>query len=275
MNAIQFCSRSHGARSLLIAAAAALVLTGCSEKPEVRVTAPDGNWVALFNGKDLDGWTVKIAGHDVGENYQNTFRVEDGLLKATAERYDQFGRQFGSLFYNREFSHYWLRAEYRFAGEQASGAPSWAYKDSGIQLHCQSPQSMRKDQEFPVSVELNLIGGRKFGKRPTGDVCRNGSHLRIDGVQLEDKCSSSSAVTLRNDDWVTVEVEVDGGRRIRHVVNGVLTADYSEIEIDDADPDARGLLASRTDKKLERGFISLQSNSHPIEFRKIEILPLD
>jgi hypothetical protein len=254
---------------------ALLALLGCSPKPQVHVSAPAGNWVSLFNGKDLNDWTVKIAGHDVNDNYQNTFRVEDGLLKVAYQHYGDFGKQFGSLFYKKKLSNYWIRAEYRFVGELASGAPSWAYKNSGIQLHGQAPESMRKDQEFPVCVEFDLVGGRSFGSRPTGDVCQNGTHVRIDGVPLKEKCSKVSDITTRGEEWVTAEAEVQGGTHVRQIVNGVLVAEYTNLELDENDADALKLLRSGAEKSLTSGYVSLQSNGHPIEFRRIEILPLD
>src|SRR5262249_13935373 len=148
-----------------------LAAVGCSSKPKIPVAEPAGNWISLFNGHDLQGWTVKIAGHELNDNYRNTFRVEEGLLKVSYRDYDSFGGRFGSLYYHTPYSRYWLRAQYRFTGSEATGAPGWAYRNSGIQLHSQSPEGMRKDQQFPVSVEFDLVGGRMLGSRPTGDVC--------------------------------------------------------------------------------------------------------
>lgn len=263
-----------GPRAIGLLAAFAL-LGGCTPKERIHVEAPAGNWISLFNGKDLSDWTAKIAGHDVNENYRNTFRAEDGLLKVSCAQYDGFGRQFGSLFYKKAFSRYWLRAEYRFVGDQAPGAPSWAYKDSGLQLHSQSPESMRKDQEFPVSVEFNIIGGHAFGSRPTGDVCRNATRVRVSGVPLKDQCSKLSDITIRGDEWVTVLAEVQGASHARQIVNGDLVVDYTDLELDEDDPDARRLIGAGKEKALSSGYISIQSNSHPIEFRRIEVLPLD
>lgn len=264
---------SSGIR-LTLCIALVLGVSACKQHPSTPVTAPTGNWVQLFNGKDLDDWTVKIAGHDVNDNFGDTFRVENGLLKVSYDRYKNFGRQFGSLFYKSKFSHYWLRAEYRFVGNLAPGAPSWAYKDSGIQLHCQSPSGMSRDQEFPVSVEFNLIGGR-FLSRPTGDVCRNGTRLTIGGKFLDKKCSALSDITIRGDAWVTALAEVEGGARIRQIVNGIQIVEYSNVQLDDVDADAAKLLAAGTPAALDAGYISIQSNGFPIEFRKIELLPLD
>lgn len=252
-----------------------LAMLACSPKPQVHVTAPAGNWISLFNGKDLNDWTVKIAGHEVGDNYASTFRVEDGLLKVSYRQYGDFGTQFGSLFYKKKLSNYWIRVEYRFVGEQAPGSPSWAYKNSGIQLHSQAPESMRKDQAFPVCVEFDLVGGHQFGSRPTGDVCQNGTRVRIDGAPLDGKCSKVGDITIRDDQWVTAEAEVRGGTRVRQIVNGILVVEYTDLELDDKDPDARRLLQAGAGPALTEGYISLQSNGHPVEFRRIEILPLN
>jgi hypothetical protein len=261
--------------TLGLAALLSLGLGGCAgKKPPVAVTAPAGEWVSLFNGRDLTGWTVKIAGHEVNDNFANTFRVENGVLKVAYDGYDKFNGQFGSLFYNQRLSHYWLRAEYRFVGSLAPGAPSWAYRNSGVQLHGQAPGSMRKAQEFPVSVEFDIVGGRLFGHHPTGDVCENGTRVTISGTVLLAKCSRVSAVTIPGEEWVTLLAEVDGAAHVRQAVNGTLVVDYTDLKLDPADADARRLVPPDGDTRLDSGFLSLQSNGHPIEFRRIEMRPL-
>jgi hypothetical protein len=263
------------ARMPLAAAVLLLLLVACAKKPPVLVPAPAGQWVAVFNGKNLDDWTVKIAGHDLNDNYRNTFRVEDGLLKVSYDQYEKFGGRFGSIFYNKKLSHYWLRAEYRFVGTQAAGAPSWAYENSGIQLHSQPPETMRKNQEFPVSVEFDIVGARLLGRHPTGDVCENGTRVKISGAVLMDKCSKLSEISVPGDEWVTILAEVQGGTRVRQIVNGALVVEYTDLVLDEKDPDSGRLLRSGADRGLTEGYISIQANSHPIEFRRIEILPLD
>jgi Domain of Unknown Function (DUF1080) len=250
-------------------------LVACSQKPAVLVPAPSGNWISLFNGKNLDGWTAKIAGEEFNDNYRDTFRVEDGLLKVSYRQYDKFSGRFGSLFYQRKFSRYWIRAEYRFVGSPAQGAPRWTYKNSGIQLHSQAPATMRKDQEWPVSVEFDIVGGRFMGSRPTGDVCQNGTRVLVGHAALKDQCSKVSDVTIRDDQWTTALAEVDGGTRVRHIVNGALVVEYTDLTLDDANEDARRLLSSGAGKALTSGYISIQSNGYPIEFRRIEVLPMD
>lgn len=119
----------------------------------------EGEWIQLFNGKDLTGWTPKIRYHEAGENWGDTFRVEDGVLKVSYDKYDQFDSKFGHLFYNEPFSHYIIRVEYRFVGEQCPGGPGWALRNSGIMVHGESPKTMGKDQDFPASIEVQLLGG--------------------------------------------------------------------------------------------------------------------
>ena len=188
---------------------------------------------------------------------------------------DGFGGRFGSLFYRTPFSHYWIRAEYRFVGEKARGAPAWAYKNSGIQLHSQPPETMRRDQQFPVSVEFDLIGGRWLGSRPTGDVCRNGTRVRVGGMPLAGQCSAVGDVTIRDDRWVVAEAEVDGARRVRQAINGALVVEYTDLQLDPANDDARRLRGAGAGPALESGYISIQSNGHPVEFRRIDVLVLD
>jgi hypothetical protein len=261
-------------RTAVLLALVTLLVACTPAKPKVSVSAPAGNWIALFNGKSLDGWTVKIAGHEVGDNYRNTFRVEGGLLRVSYQQYDRCDDRFGSLFYNEPFSHYWIRAEYRMSGDLAPGAPSWAFKNSGIQLHCQAPQTMRKLQQFPVNVEFDLVGGHMMGSRPTGDVCQSGTHVLLDGQPLREMCSKLSDITIRDDQWVTALAEVDGGRRVRQIVNGALVVEYTGLTLDDSNADARQLAATQG-KDLTGGYISIQSNGFPIEFRKIDVLSLD
>ncbi len=230
-------------------------------------------WTPLFNGKDLTGWKIKIAGHEMGDNYGNTFRVEDGVLKVAYDRYQQFDGKFGHIFYERPFDHYILRFEYRFVGEQTPGGPGWAFRNSGAMLHSQLPESMAKDQSFPVSIEMQILGGNGVDDRPTGNVCTPGTHIVMDGELTKRHCINSSSKTYHGDQWVKVEVEVRGDGLISHKVNGEVVLEYTEPQLDGDDPDAQRL--ERKDIRLSSGYIALQAESHPLEFRNIEILPLD
>jgi len=252
-----------GLAALLLLAAAALT----EEK------AAEETWIPLFNGKDLTGWKVKICGHDLGDNFGNTFRVEDGLLKVTYDKYEKFDGKFGHLFHEGTFRNYRLRIEYRFVGEQVPGGPGWALRNSGMMIHGQAPETLRKDQPFPVSIEVQLLGGGGSGQRPTANLCTPGTHVVIGGQLVTRHITNSTSKTYHGDQWVTVEVEVRGNR-IRHLVEGQTVLEYADPQLDEGDADAKRLLAAGQPKMLTGGSISLQSESHPVEFRKVELLRL-
>jgi hypothetical protein len=236
---------------------------------------PEARWIPLFNGKDLTGWTPKIRGHAAGENYGNTFRVENGVLKVAYDQYGgKFNERFGHLFYHQPFSHYRLRVEYRFMGEQLPDGPGWAARNSGLMLHGQTPESMEKDQDFPVSIEVQLLGGLGRGRRTTANVCTPGTHVVMTGQLIRRHCTESTSQTYHGDQWVHVEVEVRGGEMINHYVNGELVLSYTEPQLDETDPHARRLARTQP-VLLTSGTISLQSESHPVEFRKVDLLRLE
>jgi hypothetical protein len=236
--------------------------------------AAEERWTSLFNGQDLSGWQVKIAGHELGDNYGDTFRVEDGLLKVAYDKYDHFGEKFGHLFFHQKFANYRLRIEYRFVGQQCPQGPGWAVRNSGLMFHCQPPQTMRKEQSFPVSIEAQFLGGNGKDERPTGNVCTPGTHIEMDEKLITRHCNNSQSKTYHGDQWVTMEIEVRRDGRIRHIVNGETVLVYDKPQLDESDADARALIRDGN-KMLSEGYIALQAESHPIEFRKVEILQLD
>jgi len=263
-------------RTLLIVAATTLIaLTGHGRSSAADRAKRGETWRPLFNGKNLDGWTVKIKGYDLGNNFGNTFRVEDGLLKVVYDRYDRFNDRFGHIFYRDKFSHYRLRVEYRFVGKQVPGGPAWAYRNSGIMFHCQTPRSMAIDQDFPVSIEAQILGGNGRDPRTTGNVCTPGTNIVIGGHLIHRHCTASHSKTYPGNEWVTLEVEVHGAGTIRHIMEGKRVIEYEQPQLDASDRWARRLLPADGDLMLRGGYIALQSESHPIEFRKVEILLLD
>ena len=238
-----------------------------------RDAADKDGWVRLFNGKDLTGWKVKIRGHELGDNFGDTFRVEDGLLTVSFDKYNNFDGKFGHIFHEKPFSNYVLRVEYRFIGKQAPGGPGWAFRNSGIMIHGQSPESMRKDQDFPVSIEVQLLGGNGTDDRTTANLCTPGTHFVKDEKLVRRHCNSSTSKTYHGDQWVTLEVEVHGNKLIKHIIDGQTVLQYTKPQLDASSADARALIKDG-DKMLHGGTISLQAESHPIQFRKVEIREL-
>lgn len=258
---------------ILFAGTCSLVCFACAHGDDAK--DPQGRWISLFNGKDLTGWTPKITHHELGENFGNTFRVEDGLLKVSYDGYKSFDGQFGHLFYKDKFSNYRLRVEYRFVGDQVAGGPGWAIRNSGVMFHCQSPKSMRKDQDFPVSIEAQMLGGDGQHERTTANVCTPGTHMTLDGKLVTRHCTSSHSKTYPGERWVTMEIEVRGGGVVKHIVEGETVLEYEQPQLDANDADAKKLIKSDGDLVLHEGYISLQSESHPVEFRKVEVLLLE
>jgi Domain of Unknown Function (DUF1080) len=242
---------------------------------------PIGKWISLFNGKNLDGWTIKMTHHAINDNYLNTFRVENGLLRVVYDDYTPpFGGEFGHIFYTgfqRVFSHYRLRVEYRIVGSQIAGAPDWGYRNNGVMIHSQSPESMTLDQQFPTSMEVQFLGSdadEASKPRPTGNVCSPGTNLLLNGQLHTEHCVLTSSLVIRGEQWVTIEVEVRGNESVTHTVNGTVTAHYTNPQYDPNDDSARRLIPSG-DLMLREGMIALQAESHPTDFRKVEIMLLD
>jgi 3-keto-disaccharide hydrolase len=233
-------------------------------------------WVQLFNGKDLTDWRIKIRGYPLNENFGNTFRVEDGKIKVSYDGYgDDFKERFGHIFYKVPFSYYLIAVEYRFVGEQAPKGPDWAWRNSGIMLHCQSPESMGLNQDFPISIEVQLLGGPAEGKRTTCNLCTPGTNVVMDGKLVTAHCINSTSETYRGDQWVRAEVLVLGDSVIKHIINKDTVLTYNKPQIGggnvlDFDP-----MVKADGQLLSTGYISLQSESHPVEFRKVEILNLE
>jgi len=258
--------------------ALALDAMGLDRSALSALAAVRETWIPLFNGRDLTGWAPKIAGLPPRADPDSVFRVRDGkLVVSYADMQGDFAERFGHLFHAGDFRDYRLRVEYRFVGEQRAGAPGWAFANSGVMLHGQTPDSMRVDQEFPVSLELQLLGDDGSGARPTANLCTPGTRVTQGGAPLSEHCTNSSADSFDAGEWVTVEAEVRGGELVEHFVNGELVMTYGDAELDPNDPDAARLLANdltraEGDLSLRGGTLSLQSESHPIEFRKIEVL---
>ena len=234
----------------------------------------DAGWSPLFNGKDLDGWTVKIAGQEVGVDAHDTFRVEDGMIKAVYDDYDVFRQQFGHLYTNIPYSHYVLQLDYKLTGEVMADAPSWTRRNSGVMIHSQSPLSMTVEQLWPVSLECQFLAEGTTAGRQTGNACTPGTNLVMNGEFSEAHIIDSTGPMPPLDEWVHIEVEVHGNDLVIHRVNGVEVLRYTHPTLDENDADAQRLLAAGASPQIGFGHIALQAEGHPVWFRNIKIRPL-
>jgi len=232
-------------------------------------------WIQLFNGKNLDGWTVKIKDHPVNDNFGNTFRVENGIMKVSYDQYGgEFKNQFGHIFYKDKFSAYLLVVEYRFVGDQIKDGPGWAFRNSGMMLHGQTPESMSVDQDFPICLEAQLLGGNGKDTRTTNNLCTPGTNVVMDGKLHTIHCTNSTSKTYHGDQWVRAEVLVLRDSIIKHIVEGDTVLFYEKPQYDGTDKwvKQQGYTAGAL---ISGGTISLQSESHPVEFRKVELFNLE
>jgi hypothetical protein len=237
----------------------------------------DENWIKLFNGQDLDNWIVKIHHHDVGVNYGETFSVEDGMVKVRYDRYEgDFNDQFGHLYYQQPYSYFHLKMQYRFVGALHPGAPSYTIMNSGVMFHSQDPRTMPKEQNWPISVEMQFLGGLGDGNpRPTGNMCSPGTEVVYEGKIFPGHCINSSSETYEGDQWVSAELIVLGDSLVTHIINGDTVLQYTQ-------PQVGGGVVERYDPKfkpdgqlLTEGFIALQSEGQPIDFKDIWLLNLE
>jgi hypothetical protein len=262
-----------------LAAAPATLQSNQAQAPAIASQAPAGaapsDWIQLFNGKDLKDWTIKFAKHDLGENFNNTFRAEDGLFKVRYDKWTTFNGEFGHIFYKDPFSYYLLAAEYRFVEQQVAGAPAWANRNNGLMLHSPAPATMLKDQDFPISLEVQLLGGLGTGTRTTGNLCTPGTHVVYQGKLHTAHCTNSSSSTYDGDQWVRVEVLVHGDELLRHVINGQTVLEYSKPQIGGGSVNPFDPAIKVDGKALTGGYISIQAETAPIDYRKVELLNLE
>lgn len=241
----------------------------------VNQSSAQKGWIDLFNGKDLKDWNIKISKHDYNENYANTFRVEDGLIKVNYDGYGDFDQQYGHMFYKTPFSYYLLEVTYRFVGEQAKGGEGWALRNSGAMLHCQAPETMLKDQDFPISIEGQILGGDGTHIRPTSNLCTPGTQVFYEGKLFTPHCLDSKSKTYAGDQWVTAKFLVLGDSVIKHIIDKEVVLEYTKPQIGGGNVANYDPKMKEDGKALTGGYISLQSESHPIEFKKVRLYNLE
>lgn len=267
-------SCTGGSRPFCVAAfMLAAALGGCAPVAD-DAPGPD-DWRALFNGRDLSGWAVKIAGHEIGDNYAGTFRVADGVLQVRYDGYDEFGGRFGHLYYDQPYSHYRLALDYRFVGEFHTGAPDYAVLNSGVMFHSQDPRTMTIEQDWPIAVELQLLAELRQGEpRPTGNVCTPGTTVVYEGGRTEAHCINSSGGTYPPGQWVHAELVVLGDSLVLHIIEGDTVLRYSKPAIGGGVVSGFDPAMKVDGTPLTEGFIALQSEGQEVDFRDVRLLEL-
>lgn len=243
------------------------------------------DWVSIFNGKDLTGWTIKIADRPINDNYKNTFQVENGMMRIKYDQYGNFDEKYGHIYYKKPYSYYMLRFEYRFQGKQTPGGAVWNDRNSGVMVHSQSAKSLTFEQTFPVSLEMQLLGGLGKGERHTGNLCSPGTKVVIKDRLRLDHCIDSDSKTYDGDQWVKAAIIVLGDSIVHQIIEGdtVLTYEKTQIGggfVSEEENWTFSKIKDPSDWKkkdgmpLKEGYIAMQAESHPIDFKNIEILEL-
>ncbi|SDR74672.1 protein of unknown function [Polaribacter sp. KT25b] len=240
-------------------------------------TAKKNNkWVYLFNGKDLNGWVTKINHHKLGDNFANTFRVVNGAIQINYNEYSEFNERFGHLYYEKPFSSYHLKFEYRFTDQWMEDAPHNTYRNSGIMIHSQNPNSILKDQNWPISIEYQILAERKEKEsRPTGNMCSPGTEVFFKGEMEPKHCISSSSKTYKWNQWISGEVIVYKDSLIQHIVENHKVLEYTKPQIGGKIVKGYDKHVKIDGKPLKEGFIALQAEGQGIEFREIKIKNLN
>lgn len=260
-----------------------LLVCGCSQSTSNQVTEEE--WQPLFNGTDLTGWDIKIAGHPLNENYRNTFRVDSGIVHIKYDEYDSFRGKFGHLYYSKPLSYYKLRFQYRFMGNQIPGAPGWGALNSGVMIHSQSAASVELNQDFPVSLEAQLLAAPAGEERTTGNICTPGTLVHMGDTLRKEHCINSTSKSYPVGRWVSVVIEVYGDSLVRHIIEGDTVLTYTRpligggfVSLDhdwkDAGINNSQYWLDRENTPLKEGYIALQAESQPVDFRNMELLNL-
>ncbi len=238
-------------------------------------TNVEEGWTQLFNGRDLTGWTVKVHHHDAGENFGDTFRVRDSVIEVRYDQYQVFNDQFAHLYYDKPFNKFHLKVDYQFVGKMMADAPSYVEFNSGVMYHSQDPRSMRKEQNWPISVEMQFLAGLDDGKpRPTGNMCSPGTDIEFQGKTYDGHCLDSSSPTYKQDEWVHAELIVYGDSIIHHVINGDTVLTYSKPTIGGGVVAGYDSAIWKPGTPLKSGFIALQAEGQPINFKNVRIREL-
>lgn len=256
---------------------ATLLLISCGNEESAKQNDNDPNekeWLALWDGNNFDDWTPKFANSETGVNYKNRFQHKEQFLSVVYEPQDSFKSNFGHLFYKDKFSHYLLKATYRFVGDQQPNGPAWAFRNNGLMLHCQSPQSMGLPQDFPVCLEMQLLGGNGTDERSTANLCTPGTNVMMHDSLFTPHCVNSTSETFHGDQWVDVEVLVLGDSLIQHIVSDKVVMEYSKPTFGSGSVDGLKPGLYEEGDLISDGYISIQAETHGIDFKSIELLNL-
>lgn len=226
--------------------------------------ASDG-WVKIFNGQDLTGWSPLIHKSAYKQDPYNTFRADpvNHVIKVTYEDYPNgFEDRCGLLYYDKLLTNYRVRVTYRFLEPQAPGPVSWGKNNTGLMIFGIDPAKVTGDPEFPPLIEIQLLGANSTGGNTTPNMCVPGG-MTMKKSTAECGNNHTGVAPPPAAEWVTVEAEV-------HVKGDTKVFQYPNKTtpvITMSGPVYQG-------KDVVNGYLSLQSESQPLEYKDIELMEL-
>lgn len=262
--------------------------------PEVGNSAENGsNWITLFNGKNLDGWSIQLRDQDKNEDPNHLVQVDHGVLHFYKDAQAGSEQPFGYLATAKEYSSYRLRLEYKW-GEKKFAPRTGSVRDSGLLYHVTATDKVWPDsveyqiQEndvgdiYAISTQVTSSADPKttnivttISTNNTSGVIRTNSNARLKfleptegGVPVVQGRLGTSLRVIRNpmnehEGWNTVEIEVRGNSAT-HLLNGTVNNRCNNIK-----KSVNGEWIP-----LDRGRIALQLEGAEIFYRKIQIQEL-
>ena len=180
---------------------------------------------------------------------------------------NDFEGRCGLLYYDKYLTDYRVRLTYRFREPQAKNPVGWGKNNTGLMIFGIDPRTVTGDPEFPPLIEIQLLGTPSAGGSKNANLCQPGG-MKVaklfDQAINDNSCHDSQSGTAPPAaDWVTVEAEV-------HVTGETKVFQYPNM----TEPVLRISGPTYNGQPVLGGYLAIQSESQPIEFKDIELKEL-
>ncbi len=224
----------------------------CLSDPLTYKRQDEPLWLDLFNGHNFDGWVLES--RDRADLLPNWTITPDGYMRCEAKR-----DAFGFLRYEkRTFANFRLLVEYRFEPQEVSKFKG----NSGIGIRtCRfDPKNHTATRPSFAAYEIQLLDD---AKQPA---------TAYSTASLYRYASPKTNRVKPSPQWNQIEVTCDGPR-IQIQMNGELVLDVDQTHLPDLSPKDKPRIADikAPPEKPLSGYISLQSHTGTIEFRKVRL----
>lgn len=203
--------------------------------------------VALFNGKDLAGWTADVPQADKNSSITPSFIVRDGLLVS-------MGKPEGHLVSNEIYSNYKLTVEYRFPKEGGN---------CGVLVHASKPRALYG--MFPQSIEVQML------HENAGDFWCIQENIEVSDMDARRPHKDGQKFGGGPDDARNIKNLTDGSEKPLGEWNS-MTIECNGVEIT---VHVNGTLVNHgTNCSAKSGKLAIQAEGTEVEFRKVEMTKL-